>query len=158
MLSSTFQPTKHRKSPRKDKKEKSKMRKLIDLTGQRFGRFVVLERAENTKGGLTRWTCICDCGVTKVVTGSGLGRSTMSCGCLRKEMAAAIVRANLPRLKHGHRSGIGKSSPTYGSWGVQCVSAALTQTQQGTEVTEARTLQLPCVTAGKTLLKISSRI
>ncbi len=35
--------------------------KIIDLTGQRFGRLVVLERAES-RGGATYWRCQCDYG------------------------------------------------------------------------------------------------
>ena len=42
------------------KKEKL-MGKFIDLTGQKFGRLLVLERAEN-KYGRTAWKCKCDCG------------------------------------------------------------------------------------------------
>ena len=39
------------------------MAKLIDLTGQRFGRLVVLERAENTsQSNNSRWRGLCDCG------------------------------------------------------------------------------------------------
>lgn len=45
------------------------MGNYIDLTGQRFGRLVVIERAENDSGGHTRWTCKCDCGKTKLYRG-----------------------------------------------------------------------------------------
>ena len=38
------------------------MGKFVDLTGQRFGRLVVKERAENDKTHHTRWVCVCDCG------------------------------------------------------------------------------------------------
>lgn len=36
-------------------------RKLIDLTGRRFGRLTVIERASN-KGIATMYLCKCDCG------------------------------------------------------------------------------------------------
>lgn len=43
----------------------------IDLTGHRFGRLVVLERAEDhiTKSGknVKRWNCLCDCGNKTIV-------------------------------------------------------------------------------------------
>ena len=63
--------------------------KLIDLTGQRFGKLVVIERAEDyvsPKGAhCTRWHCKCDCGCTKVVSSNSLKRHyTKSCGCLAK--------------------------------------------------------------------------
>lgn len=41
-------------------------RKAIDLTNQRFGRLVVLRRADCANGH-ARWRCQCDCGGQKVV-------------------------------------------------------------------------------------------
>ena len=35
----------------------------------KFGRLKVVSRAPNSKSGRTMWTCICDCGNTKVVYG-----------------------------------------------------------------------------------------
>lgn len=65
------------------------MGKLIDLTGQRFGRLTVVGRAENAKNGTAQWLCQCDCGGTIIARGGNLCRGgTRSCGCLRKELAA----------------------------------------------------------------------
>lgn len=66
------------------------MSQLIDLTGQRFGRLVVVERAPDhiTSCGQksVAWTCLCDCGTTKTVRSNELRKgSTISCGCYRKE-------------------------------------------------------------------------
>jgi len=60
---------------------------LIDLTGQRFGRLLVLGRSDRQTGGMATWVCRCDCGVTKVIRGAHMrsGRST-SCGCLAREL------------------------------------------------------------------------
>lgn len=57
-----------------------------DLTGQRFGMLTVVERAENSKAGRSRWVCRCDCG-NKTVVESGHLRSgdIKSCGCMAKE-------------------------------------------------------------------------
>lgn len=56
------------------------------LAGRRFGRLVVLSRAENSKTQKTRWLCLCDCGKEKVIGASELKRggraATQSCGCL----------------------------------------------------------------------------
>ncbi len=53
-----------------------------DLTGRRFGRLIVLERA-GSKGRQPTWTCRCDCGSEVIRLGSGLRRgSCKSCGCL----------------------------------------------------------------------------
>lgn len=58
--------------------------KFNDLTGQRFGKLVVIERAQN-RGEQTMWRCKCDCGNETLVFASNLTRSqhTKSCGCLR---------------------------------------------------------------------------
>ena len=74
-------------------------RNFVDLTGQRFGRLVVVSRAKN-KGGLTRWNCTCDCGNTSVAYGNNLRRGlTQSCGCYRRECE---LRRVVDRVKtHG---------------------------------------------------------
>lgn len=60
------------------------MSKYIDLTGQKFGRLMVLSQEENVKP--TRWKCICICGVQKTVpSGTLMAGRTISCGCLRRE-------------------------------------------------------------------------
>jgi hypothetical protein len=78
------------------------MAKLIDLTGQVFGRLTVLERVLNpksvTKSGKRRtgawWRCLCECGNLKDLSAHNLcsGNST-SCGCLHREQLAERVRA-----------------------------------------------------------------
>lgn len=65
--------------------------KMIDLTGQRFGRLQVIEFDHMEKHGKHKrpfWKCLCDCGNTKIVGSNSLRTgSTRSCGCLRKELA-----------------------------------------------------------------------
>lgn len=62
------------------------MGKVIDLTGQKFNRLTVLERAENSKCGKARWLCRCECGNEVIVLGSSLTSGhTKSCGCLSRE-------------------------------------------------------------------------
>ena len=61
------------------------MPRPIDLTGQKFGRLTVIERAENTKSGKARWLCRCDCGRIKsksVTTNDLMSGKIKSCGCL----------------------------------------------------------------------------
>ena len=59
------------------------MGKFIDLTGQRFGKLVVKERAPNNRFGGARWLCQCDCGKQSVVTAGDLKRGhAKSCGCV----------------------------------------------------------------------------
>ena len=64
------------------------MTRLLDLTGQKFGRLTVVCRAENDRYNAARWTCECECGATCIVAGKDLRCGhTLSCGCLRKEAA-----------------------------------------------------------------------
>ena len=60
----------------------------LDLTGQRFGRLVVLDRAGVNTSGKLRWRCQCDCGALALVIAPVLRNGgTRSCGCLRREVA-----------------------------------------------------------------------
>lgn len=66
------------------------MGQFIDLTGQRFGRWTVINRAPDhfTKSGnrITMWNCICDCGNEKAVIANSLRKgTTFSCGCYSAE-------------------------------------------------------------------------
>ena len=61
------------------------MPKKIDLTGQPFGRLVVIREAGRAKDGTVLWLCRCDCGNELVVRGDHLrSEHTQSCGCLRR--------------------------------------------------------------------------
>jgi hypothetical protein len=76
--------------------------KLVDRTGQRFGRLSVVEQAGRNELKKVLWKCRCDCGAEViVVAGSLVTGNTTSCGCALKE---AIT-------KHG---GTGKGS--YNTW------------------------------------------
>ena len=62
------------------------MGKKIDLTGQRFGRLLVIKEAGRAKNGHVLWRCKCSCGNDVTVQGDNLrlGRTT-SCGCFCRE-------------------------------------------------------------------------
>ena len=61
------------------------MSKLIDLTGQRFGRLTVIGRA-TSKNTNAIWHCRCDCGKETTVLGTTLRRGeSKSCGCFRSD-------------------------------------------------------------------------
>ncbi len=60
---------------------------LRDLTGLKFGRLTVIERAGSSKDYKAKWLCRCDCGSTCIVLGKYLfNGKTKSCGCFRKEV------------------------------------------------------------------------
>ena len=44
------------------------MTKAHNLLNKRFGKLLVVARAENNKNGNTRWYCKCDCGGEKTTT------------------------------------------------------------------------------------------
>lgn len=118
------------------------MPKLIDLTGQRFGRWTVLERAPN-RNRTVYWLCQCDCGTIKEVKGQCLreGEST-SCGCYQKEKASQILsivaKKNLRNLvgqKFGHLTVIAPSSRRSPNgqvyWKCQCDCGKIIEAQGG---------------------------
>jgi hypothetical protein len=73
------------------------MGKLIDLTGQRFGRLTVIERA-GTRNRMALWHCKCDCGKdTFVLSGSLNSGVSRSCGCFR---LVHLIKSP-PRKTHG---------------------------------------------------------
>lgn len=63
-------------------------RKLIDMIGQKFGRWTVIKRnLPNNKWGESNWLCRCECGTEKIIPGSNLrDGTTKSCGCLKREL------------------------------------------------------------------------
>lgn len=81
--------------------------RLVDITGQKFGRLTVIRRAKN-KGRRTCWECLCACGQVKDIRFDDLrhGR-TKSCGCLPKEGNCTTHG----QARRGHRTS------TYMIWG-----------------------------------------
>jgi hypothetical protein len=74
--------------------------RLLDLTGKRYGRLVVLERNYGTK--TTSWVCVCDCGNRHIATTSNLNAGHVkSCGCLQLEIAKAARGELGSSYKHG---------------------------------------------------------
>lgn len=60
--------------------------RLVDRTGQRFGRLRVVEQAGRNALRKVLWKCVCDCGnETIVVAGSLVTGNTASCGCFLQE-------------------------------------------------------------------------
>lgn len=61
-----------------------------NLIGKQFGRLMVLQKAENEKGRVVKWICLCDCGKKVIVSGNNLKNGhTTSCGCLQSEKTIA---------------------------------------------------------------------
>ena len=63
------------------------MARVQDISGQRFGRLVVVKQVASKTTKETRWLCLCDCGTEKEVGRSNIGRTVLSCGCFGRERA-----------------------------------------------------------------------
>lgn len=78
------------------------MPKFCDLTGERFGRLLVLRHVGRNTSKRQVWECACDCGnIHRADSAALVTAHTTSCGCYLKERIT----------KHG---GSGKSS--YNTW------------------------------------------
>lgn len=71
-----------------------------NISGQRFGRLIVLESTNDRKpNGSIVWRCLCDCGNITLSISSELKRGNKkSCGCLSKEVAAITAKT---KATHG---------------------------------------------------------
>ena len=100
------------------------MSKFIDLTGQRFGRLVVIEKTDKRDGSKrVIWKCQCDCGSIKDVSSACLiGHQVMSCGCLLKEKREQH-KLKLIGQSFGDLTVIDKvnSNSNYTMWKCRCV-------------------------------------
>ena len=66
---------------------------ILDLTGMRFGRLVVVAFAGVERSGRVCFRCRCDCGEQATVRSNSLRRgATRSCGCLRVETMRRVRR------------------------------------------------------------------
>ena len=64
-------------------------RKVFDLTGKRFERLLVIERAGSSSNGGATWHCKCDCGKPMITRASRLkSGTTKSCGCYSRDNVA----------------------------------------------------------------------
>lgn len=106
------------------------MSKLIDLTGNKYGKLTVLYRdTERKTNSGSYWICQCDCGKIKSVKSSSLRNGEIqSCGCLRNEKIAQYKKQQSEDEMIGKRFGklvVQKRSEKKGSggelyWFCQC--------------------------------------
>lgn len=68
---------------------------MMDITDRKFGRLTAVKCVGQNKRYETYWSCVCDCGNTKVVNIANLrSGDTQSCGCLHKEQLAERNKSN----------------------------------------------------------------
>ena len=94
----------------------------MDLIGQKFGRWTVLQKASSRNNNHTPyWLCQCDCGVVREVRQQGLisGKSK-SCGCYKKDFWSK----DITNKKFGRLTAIEKTNKTtkdnYIIWNCKC--------------------------------------
>lgn len=69
---------------------------IKDISGQRYGRLLVMRFLGRGRHNLAMWECKCDCGNTAIVAGAWLrSGNTTSCDCYRFERFKKMV------TKHG---------------------------------------------------------
>lgn len=82
--------------------------KIIDLTGQKFGRLTVIKMHDKRgTNNIIQWECQCNCGNKNIiiVTGNNLRSGcTRSCGCIKREI--------LSKMKHSNNKNIYSNVPT----------------------------------------------
>lgn len=97
----------------------------LELTGQRFGRLVVLSRAENDKYSHQRWVCRCDCGKERTIVKGDLKRGdTKSCGCLQRDLVKRRVSVSLVGEQFGRLTVVayeGTDKHQKSTWLCSCV-------------------------------------
>ncbi len=88
-----------------------------DITGERFGKLVVLRLVKNGTRGMSLWECQCDCGNVIVAMKRHLNSGRVSCGCLSEKVDLTGQRfGNLTVLKLSEQRKYGK----YIAWDCKC--------------------------------------
>lgn len=72
-----------------------------NLTGERYGRLIVIGLSSKKSGRKSYWVCKCDCGNTLAVRSDMLkSGNTRSCGCLKREQD----KINLSKFHKGYHT------------------------------------------------------
>jgi len=94
---------------------------MDDLTGKKFGRFIVVSFSHFDKNHFSVFWCECECGTLKQVRGHNLkDGSTVSCGCYSKEATSTRFKGEKhhfwnPDLTDEDRQ-IGRNYNEYYEW------------------------------------------
>lgn len=102
-------------------------RRCRDLTGQRFGKLIALERVgRRVSDGSAYWRCVCDCGATTVTSSNKLLQGqTTSCGCRKVKTltdsrsyigGTCVEIVSSKKLPASNTSGIKNVSLSRGRW------------------------------------------
>lgn len=111
--------------------------RLIDMAGQQFGGWTVLQKAGNTKGGGALWLARCFCGTERSVLGADMrnGKSK-NCGCVtqsrlgNKNRTHGLSGSRLHRIWNGMKARCYRRTcpqyPFYGGRGISLCDGWMT--------------------------------
>jgi hypothetical protein len=93
-----------------------------DLIGKKFGRWLVIGKAEKrTPSGTVYWHCKCDCGNEKDVITTSLKRGTStSCGCYNRERTLETHTKNIAGERFGRLTVVCRDEFQKGKWKCAC--------------------------------------
>lgn len=127
------------------------MSRVIDLTGQKFGHWLVLERDTNRRGGNAYWLCQCDCKTSPIrsIRGCDLrnGKSK-SCGCINANRCRATGEdltgqrfGKLKVLRQGEKS----KGNRHRHWICECDCGNITQPIPSDRLKNGNTTSCGCI-------------
>lgn len=122
-----------------------------DLTGQRFGRLLVLRHVGSNAQGRALFACGCSCGAQTIVVGKALRQGkTKSCGCLKAEGNPELFRGwgfDLIGRQFGRWTVTARATEGSGRgpwWNVRCTCGS-EKTVQGGELLRGNTRSCGCL-------------
>ena len=124
----------------------------IDLTGQIFNRWTVIEEDLSHPGQGARWICQCSCPAHTIrsVKGQSLRNGhSKSCGCLQKEIAA-FSKIKMIGEKFGKLTVLKQDDiihPDEAYWICQCECGTVTQPIRGSSLRNGHTISCGCVSS-----------
>ena len=87
--------------------ERSHASRVVDISGQKFGKLTALFISEKNGSNGVVWHCECECGNECDVDGKNLRSGhTQSCGCLRKETMSEMFSKDLTGQVFGYLTAI----------------------------------------------------
>ena len=122
--------------------------RLIDLVGLRFGRLIVLSRAEDRRAGNPRWHVKCDCGNTRIVLGANLRKgNTTSCGCYKLDQTSRRCLIDLTGRQFGRLVVLSRATNNRykgARWKTQC-DCGKTAIVSGSDLRSGHTTSCGCL-------------
>lgn len=132
-----------------------------DITGQRFGRLLILEQYEKTPKHGWRYRCLCDCGKEKIAPQSNImSGQTSSCGCYHSERSSFFA-SKIPDLtgrKVGRLLVLAKHhKPSQSGWKYECICECGTRTIVGQwTLFHEKVQSCGCLNREKTILRCTT--